>query len=191
MDVVPRQSLGPRDRDVPACGVPVAVVEVRESPIHGKGVFSVRGFDPGETILVIDLSRVVDDAHPLDASKGEFEHHCEWFGDLQVLLPEPERYINHSCEPSTYIVTIEGLRRVLAYRRIEVGDEVTYDYLIDAYGDVEWECSCGAATCRRKHVHDFFTLPDHKLREYLPLLNPWFVEWRRTEVEELRKRLGE
>ena len=43
-------------------------------------------------------------------------------------MPEPERYINHSCEPSTYIVTIEGGRRVLAYRRVEVGDEVTYDY---------------------------------------------------------------
>ena len=57
-------------------GVPVADVEVRGSPIHGKGVFSMRGFDPGETILVIDDSRVVDDAHPLDASKGEFEHHC-------------------------------------------------------------------------------------------------------------------
>ena len=170
--------------------VSVAGVEVRESRIHGKGVFAVQGFDPGETILGIDDSRVVDEAHPLDASKGEFEHHCDWLGDRQVLMREPERYINHSCEPSACIVTVDDVRRVIAYRRIHPGGEVTYDYLIDAYGGDEWECSCGEATCRREHIHDFFTLPDHKLREYLPLLNPWFVEWRRAEVEALRKRLG-
>jgi hypothetical protein len=72
-------------------GVPIAGVEVRESPIHGRGIFAARGFDPGETILGIDDSRVVDEAHPLDASKGEFEHHCDWLGDRQVLMREPER----------------------------------------------------------------------------------------------------
>jgi hypothetical protein len=49
--------------------------------------------------------------------------------------------------------------------------------------------SCGQATCRREHIHDS-SLPDHKLREYVPLLNPWFVAWRRTEVDAPRNRLG-
>lgn len=165
-------------------------VEVRASPIEGKGVFAMRLFEVGELILEIDDSRVVDDEHPLDARKGEFEQHCDWLGDRQVLMREPERFINHSCEPTAQITTVAGVRRVIAYRRIEPGAEITYDYLIDAYGGDVWECSCGEATCRGPHVHDFFALPEHKLREYLPLLNPWFIDWRRSEIARLREGLG-
>jgi hypothetical protein len=132
-------------------------VDLRESSIHGTGVFATRGFDPGEMILAIDDSRIVDEAHPLDESRGEFEHHCDLLGDREILMRVPERYINHSCEPSTYVARVDGVRRVVAYRRIEPGDEGTYDYLVDAYGGNVWQCSCGEATCRGTHVHDFFS----------------------------------
>jgi SET domain len=72
-----------------------------------KGVFATAAFDRGETILGIDDSRTVDEVHPPDEAAGEFEHHCDWLGDRTVLMQEPERYINHSCEPSACIVTVE------------------------------------------------------------------------------------
>jgi uncharacterized protein len=163
-------------------------VEVRESPIHGRGVFATRRFEWGEPILPIDDSRVVTPEAPLDREHGELEHHRDYLGTHDVLMQEPERYINHCCEPSAYIRTREGVRWVVAYCAIAAGEEVTYDYCISSYGDYAWECSCGHARCRRVHNTDFFKLPDEKLREYLPLLDEWFVALYPERVEAARRR---
>jgi len=163
-------------------------VEVRPSEIHGRGVFANRGFRRGEQVLPIDDSRVVESEDSFDASQGEFEYHQDYLGDHNVLLQEPERHINHCCEPNTYVKTLDGTRWVVAYRDIAPNDEITYDYCINSYGDEEWECSCGHPKCRRVHNTNFFELPDEKLIEYLPLLDDWFVAWRRDAVLELRER---
>ncbi len=43
----------------------MADLYVAESGIHGAGVFAAREFAAGETVLVLDDSRVVDEGHPL------------------------------------------------------------------------------------------------------------------------------
>lgn len=48
-----------------------------------------------------------------------------------ILMKEPERSINHSCDPNTYVKTINGVRRVLAMRGIKKGEEITFDYAIE------------------------------------------------------------
>ena len=79
-------------------------VYTAESPIHGTGVFSSAHFSPGEIVLKIDDSRVVTDADPLDPARGEFEHHCDYLaGGKVVLMQPPERFINHRCDPNTFI----------------------------------------------------------------------------------------
>ena len=77
-----------------------------------------------------------------------------------------------------------------ARRAIAVDEEITYDYIIDCHGGDVWACSCGAARCRGTIVASVFELPDELLREYLPLLNPWFVEEHRARVQEACARLG-
>ena len=166
-------------------------VEVRGSPIHGVGVFAKRAFSKGEDLFMFNDERIVDDQHPLDAAKGESAVHCDWFPDHVILMGEPERYLNHSCEPDCFARTDEeGRRWLVAYRDIDEGDELTHDYLIDAFDGDEWDCNCRVAGCRRHHIHDFFTLPDHKLREYLPLVSPWFREWKAEEILRVERRLG-
>ena len=165
-------------------------VEVRPSAIHGRGAFATRDFRRGERILPIDDSRIVTADNPLDPSRGEYEHHCDWLGATVVYMQEPERYINLCCEPNAYVETVHGVRWVVAYRDIVAGDEITYDYCIDSFGDTIWGCHCGHPRCRKVHSADFFALPTHKLVEYLPLLNPWFVAWKRDEVEALCRRLA-
>ena len=82
-----------------------------ESSIHGTGVFSSAHFTPGAIVLRIDDSRVVTDADPLDPAKGEFEQHCDHLASWKVVLMQlPERFINHHCEPNTFIRTISGDR---------------------------------------------------------------------------------
>ena len=165
-------------------------VYTAESPIHGTGVFSSAHFSPGEIVLRIDDSRVVTDADPLDPAKGEFEHHCDYLaGGKVVLMQPPERFINHRCDPNTYIRTIAGDRYVVALREIRPGDEITYDYCINGDGDTAWDCSCRSPECRKRHLSGFFHLPVDVQARYLALLEDWFVAEHREEVEILKRRI--
>jgi uncharacterized protein len=142
-----------------------------ESPIHGTGVFSASPFSPGEVVLKIDDSRVVTDTAPLNRATGEFEHHCDYLAGGKVVLMQPaERFINHRCDPNTFIRTIAGDRYVVALREIRPGEEITYDYCLNSEGDTAWNCSCGSSQCRRRHLSGFFHLPVDIQVRYLALL---------------------
>ncbi len=100
-------------------------VIVAESNIHGLGVYAARDFEEGETILVRDESRVVDDEHPLRPELGEYERHCDYLaGGKVVLLKTPECNINSSCDPNVYHKYMEGMRHVVARRRMKSGEEM-------------------------------------------------------------------
>lgn len=162
---------------------------VRPSPIQGVGVFATRPFGSGERVLTIDDTRVVDQARPL--LPGESEDHCDHLADgTVVLIGLPERHINHACDPNVFVKTEEGCRHVVARREIAAGEELTYDYIIDCHDGDVWVCECRNARCRGTIVSSFFELPDPLLREYLPLLNPWFVAEHRERIDALRQRLG-
>ncbi len=120
-------------------------VYVDLSPIHGKGVFAIFNIREGKRILTIDDSRIVTGDNPLRPEKGEYERHCDYLGKGKVvLMQEPERYINHSCDPNVYIRQVAGVRYVYAMRNIEAGEALTFDYCINDYGDSVWQCNCGS-----------------------------------------------
>jgi hypothetical protein len=157
----------------------------RVSRIDGQGVFGERPFLKGETLLEIDDSRIVDELHPL--GPGDDPRHCDYLArGTVVLMQPPERYINHCCQPNTYVKTVTGRRRVIALRNIAAREEITYDYCVNSGGDTVWTCHCGAERCRRVIHSDFFQLPVELQREYLPLLDTWFREERAAEVERLQ-----
>ncbi len=165
-------------------------VYTADSPIHGTGVFSSARFWPGEVVLKIDDSRVVTDANPLVPKKGEEERHCDYLADGKVVLMQPpERFINHRCDPNTYIRTIAGDRHVVALRDIQPGDEITYDYCVNGDGDTEWSCACGSPACRKRHMSGFFHLPEDVQARYLALLDAWYVAEHRDEVDALKRRV--
>jgi hypothetical protein len=166
----------------------MADVVVGESRIHGIGVIATRGFAEGETVLTIDDTRVVDEANPLRPELGEFDYHCDYLANgLVVLMDSPERHINSSCDPNTYVKTIQGVRHVLALGSIRAGEEITYDYIINCHGGAVWQCNCGSPRCRGTIVSSFFELPLGWQKEYLPLLDDWFVEEYRDRVAGLRQ----
>ncbi len=69
-------------------------------------------------------------------------------------LGNAARWINHSCEPNCD--TYEENKRIFirAARRIRAGEELTYDYAIEAGEPLtkalkkRWPCWCGAKKCR-------------------------------------------
>jgi hypothetical protein len=166
-------------------------VRVGASGIDGHGVIATRDFQPGETVLLLDDSRVVDDEHPLDTSAGERAHHCDYLAAGRVvLMPSPERYVNSSCEPNTCVVTRDGVRHVVALTTIAAGDEVTFDYLINCHGGVPWQCRCGAERCRGTIPASFFDLPADEQRRLRGLLDGWFATEHADRLRALDQEVG-
>ncbi len=169
----------------------VTGVIVAESKIHGLGILAARDFAAGETVLVMDDSRIVDAEHPLRPELGEFDYHCDYLEGGKVILQQyPERHINSCCDPNTFARRSGGTSRVVARNAIKAGDEITYDYIIDCHGGEVWQCRCESRRCRGTIVSSFFELPLGLQLEYLPLLNEWFVEEHRKQVAALRRRAG-
>jgi hypothetical protein len=164
-------------------------LEVHGSAIDGLGVFAGKPFRAGEIVLEIDDSRIVDESHPL--APGDDARHCDYLAAGKVVLMQiPERHINHSCDPNTYVQTVHGKRQVIARCNIGRDEELSYDYCINSSGDTVWNCGCGASRCRRVIHSDFFHLPTELQREYLPLLDDWFREERIAEVKVLEDALS-
>ena len=167
----------------------VASVVIKPSPIHGKGVFAAVNFKAGDIILRRDESRLVTEENPL--REGEQEYHCDWLADGRVVyLPEPERYINHSCDPNAYLKEIGDKKYHVALRDIAERGEITHDYCIDGFGDTLWECNCGSDKCRKTIHSNFFHLPLEIRIEYLPYLTQAYRERFREQVEELEEKMA-
>jgi len=168
-----------------------AAVSVRDSPIHGRGVFADRKFVKGDIVLEIDDSDPVLDRDKLTPEE-------EIFIDVFVAvdgtprttwMKSPEKFINHSCDPNTYVLTDrrDGVRRNWALKDIGVGDEITWDYALNIWE--EWvppaPCHCGAKSCLGIIRGNYFTLPRAVQRRYLPLLDEPFKKRFARRIESL------
>ena len=71
-------------------------------------------------------------------------------------------YINHACEPNC---VVSG-RSIITARKIEAGEELTFDYSTDIdWPDFEMACQCGALNCR-KVIRAYRRLPKRLKRRY-------------------------
>lgn len=153
------------------------LISVLPSAIEGKGVFANELVRRGTVILRIDDSRVVDSDRPLLTERGESPIYRDFLPDgTVVLMPSPERHLNHSCDPNCYIYSARRERFLLSMREVTAGEELTVDYALNAADGDYWQCRCGAAGCWGYHQCDFFALPLQRQREYLPFLDPWFAD---------------
>ena len=141
---------------------------MRDAGRKGKGVFAMRPFAPGETILAAFDGPVVDRAGLERLSAWEREHLSEFGVGLWRVLPEPRCYLNHACDPNAI-----GTERdaVVALRAIAAEEEITIDYRLNAYDDGTgvWVMDCACDPARGPHpvVGEFFSLPPETQRRYL------------------------
>jgi SET domain-containing protein len=160
-------------------------VEVKPSRIEGLGVFSCRPFGKGERIRRVNVVREITPESPIREELGERIDHCSYPDGKVVLWGAPDRHLNHSCDPNTW-VSYEGDTCYLRARRdVAAGEEITCDYNINITDGTAWPCRCGAARCRGRVAGDFFRLPTEWQREYRPFLAEWFVRRHRERVAAL------
>ena len=151
-------------------------IEIRESAIHGQGVYANTPLRKHQIIAPINIIREITEEHPLDPEKGELYHHCHWYPDGRVILTgEPYCYTNHSCDPNVFLYTVNGMSYVFAMRDIAAGAELTLEYSLCNFDGEVWECRCGAWGCRGVHHCGFQYMEKWRQLELLPYLDPVIV----------------
>jgi len=136
-------------------------IQVRNSSVHGRGVFATRRIEKGERIIEYLGERVSHkEADRRYESKAENDSHTFLFiVDSRTVIDagvdgNDARFFNHSCDPNCESVVEKRRVYIEAIRPIEPGEEMTYDYQIyKEAGDPEnidevFACRCGFANCR-------------------------------------------
>lgn len=117
-------------------------VEVRDSQIHGKGIFAASFVPKGELILVIE-GEVIDGNECERREEEENNVYIFWNGDecyIDTNKFGKIRYINHDCDPNCEVLDRdeESLNLVSA-RDIYPEEEITIDY---GYDEIYEDCTC-------------------------------------------------
>lgn len=135
---------------------------VRNSPIHGRGVFAARTLRKGEDIVEYRGRRIsMEAADNLPDSDPDNPFHTFLFelNDGRVIdagvRGNAARWINHSCSPNCEpYEDDEGRVFIEAKRTIRAGEELGYDYKLNVPGRrtprllANYACRCGAPRCR-------------------------------------------
>lgn len=150
-------------------------VEVKSSDIEGLGVFAIQSFRKGDRIRRVNIIREVTPDAPLRAELGELVDHCSYPDGKIVLWGLPDRCVNHSCDPNSWLLYEADECCFVARRDIAIGEEITCDYTINVADGSSWPCQCRSARCRKMVSGSFFDLPIERQREYRPYLAEWFI----------------
>lgn len=141
---------------------PKRAYAVRNSPIHGRGVFATRTIPKGRDIVEYRGRRIsVEEADNLPDSDPRNPFHTFLFelNDGRVIdagvRGNAARWINHSCQPNCVpYEDDEGRVFIEAKRTIRAGEELSYDYRLNVPGRrsarmlANYACRCGAPRCR-------------------------------------------
>lgn len=136
-------------------------IEVRESGVHGRGVYAVVAIARGKKIIEYKGEHIkwkeALRRHPHDPSDP---NHTFYFSleDGSVIDAKyggnRARWINHACKPNCEAREADGRVFIHALRDIEAGEELFYDYGLVIEGrqtkalKEQFACRCGAKKCR-------------------------------------------
>ncbi len=138
-------------------------IVVRNSRIHGRGVYAARRIDGGERIAEYKGERISwAEADSRPPSDPEDPYHTFFFSlsDGEHVIDgsvggNSSRYINHSCAPNCETEeSDDGRIFVVALRDIRRGEEIVYDYCLIIGERLtptlkrQYACRCGAKDCR-------------------------------------------
>jgi SET domain-containing protein len=134
------------------------LLEVRESGVHGTGVYAAKPIRKGARIIEYTGRRIPWSSVPDDSEDGR----TYYFGldnGKEVIDPAVDgneaRWINHSCEPNCEAIEEDDERVfIFALRNIQPGEELFYDYQLEIEEPINDEtkkesaCLCRSKKCR-------------------------------------------
>jgi SET domain-containing protein len=156
--------------------------EVRNSPIHGKGLFANAPIKKGEIVAV---------------KGGYILNQQEWaaiepaLGSAEIQITEElfiapvnhdhregaMLYTNHSCDPN---IALQGQIVLVAMRDIQANEELTHDWATMDDSDYEIRCNCGSENCR-----DTITGKDWMKKDLQAKYKGWFCWFLQRKIDTL------
>ncbi len=144
----------------------------------GWGSYAVQPIAAGETVAAFG-GRCLTRNQLEDLSVNDQVRSVQIDNDLYLVAPivdeagVPGDVINHSCAPNCGIA---GGVLVVAMRDIEAGETLSFDYAMCTGSNVnEFECGCGATTCRLKVTGDDWMLPELQIA-YRSYFSPFLTK---------------
>jgi uncharacterized protein len=134
---------------------------VRQSPIHGRGVFALTHIPKRTRLIEYTGERIShDEADRRYAAEHEYSPHTMLFtvnDDIVIDATQygsSARWFNHSCSPNCEVEDEDDRIFIETRRNIRAGEELTYDYNLQL-GEPhtketkrENPCYCGSRRCR-------------------------------------------
>ena len=135
-------------------------IEVRESEIHGTGVFAKTKVPKGKKVIEYVGEKITkkeserrsialiekNQGSETDGAVYIFEVNKRY--DIDGNIPEnTARFINHSCDPNCEPDVIKNRVWLISKRKIKEGEELSYNYGFDLDGYEDHICKCGAKKC--------------------------------------------
>lgn len=124
-------------------------VEARASGIEGYGVFAIAPIPRG-----VEIIEYVGEKISNSESDRRNQTHGVYIFDLNSRVDidgavggNGAQLINHGCGPNAEAMNDDNRIIICSLRRIQPGEEITYDYGFDTEDWEDHRCLCGASQC--------------------------------------------
>lgn len=118
----------------------------KRSELHGYGVFAAEAINKNRRIIDY-AGELVRNKDCAEREARYLEHGCIWVFRVSRAWSRDAavdgniaRFINHACTPNCWFEVVDTTIWIRASRRIEPGEELTYDYA--TVGDHTIRCRC-------------------------------------------------
>lgn len=116
-------------------------VVIKNSSIHGKGMFALNDIPEEELVMVI-RGEVITGKECVRREEKENNVYIFWNGRyyIDTINTDKIKYINHNCDPNCYVDDRDKeTLNLISLREIKKGEELTIDY---GYEEIYDACSC-------------------------------------------------
>ncbi len=135
---------------------------VKNSKVHGRGVFASKNIKKGEMIIEYIGEKVTRSEGDRRSEKRIKKYlHSNQTGSVYIFqlnhrydidgspYYNKARYINHSCNPNCEVDIIKNRIWIKALKKIKKGEELCYDYgySFDKKDYKDHACKCGSKYC--------------------------------------------
>lgn len=156
--------------------------EVRNSPIHGQGLFARAPIEKGE-IVAVKGGYILDEQEwaAIEPALGSAE--IQVTEELFIAPVNNDHregamlYTNHSCDPN---IALQGQIILVAMRDIQKNEELTHDWATMDDADYEIRCNCRSIHCR-----GIITGKDWMKKELQSKYKGWFCWFLQRKIDAL------
>jgi len=151
---------------------------IKKSGKKGMGVFASKNIKKNSEIMNFDLTKnkVYNYKELRKVPKKDINHLDPIGNGKYVVDYSPFSYINHSCNPNSYIKEKNHKKgKVIALKSIKKNEEISLDYTITANITEHWKekCFCNSNNCRKFIDSEYRSLPKELQIKYFKLLPLW------------------